>query len=91
MPPEGRIRLQQALDERVWLHGGSNQTRAARRVLALNKFGSKERLAQDTEIELTGFGLADDNIAAAKGQWRTCCKPLAGAIDREYAVHLAGP
>jgi hypothetical protein len=91
MPPEGRIRLQQALDERVWPHGGSDQTQAARRVLALDELGSKEGLAEDTEIELTGLGLADDNIAVAKGEWSTCWNPLAGAIDSEYAVYLAGP
>jgi hypothetical protein len=32
-------------------------------VLALNKFGSKERLAQDIEIELTGFGLSDEEVS----------------------------
>ena len=68
MPPEGPVRLQQVLDRGVWLHCGGDQTHAARRVLALDKFGSKERLAQDTEIELTGLGLADGNITAAKGQ-----------------------
>jgi hypothetical protein len=59
-------------------------------VLSLDELGSKECLAEDTEIELTGLGLADDNIAAAKGEWSTCWKPLAGATDSEYAVYLAG-
>lgn len=54
-------------------------------MLALDEFGSKERLAQDTEIELTGLGLADGNITAAKGQWGVRWMPPAGAIDGEYA------
>jgi hypothetical protein len=54
MPPEGRIRLQQALDEGIWLHRGSDQTQVARRVLALDELSSKERLAEYTETELTG-------------------------------------
>jgi hypothetical protein len=91
MPPKGRIRLQQALDAGVWPHRGSDQTQTARRVLALDELGSKEGLAEDTEIELTGFGLADDNIAAAKSECSTCWKPLAGAADSENAVYLAGP
>ena len=60
-------------------------------MLALDELGSKEGLAEDTEIELTGLGLADDNIAAAKGEWSTCWQPAAGAIDSEYAVYSAGP
>ncbi len=59
-------------------------------MLALDEFGSKERLAQDTEIELTGLGLADGNITAAKGQWGVRWMPPAGAIDGEYAVDMTG-
>jgi hypothetical protein len=60
-------------------------------VLALDELGSKDGLAEDTEIELTGLGLADDHIAAAKSEWSTCWQPLAGAIGSEYAIYLAGP
>ncbi len=91
LPPEGRIRHQQVFDEGVGPHGGSDQPHAARRVLALDELGSKERLAEDTQIKLAGLGLADDNIAAAKGEWSTCWQPLAGAVDSEHAVYLAGP
>jgi len=59
-------------------------------VLALDELSSKERLTEDTEIKLTGLGLADDNIATAKGEWSTCWQPAAGAIDSEYTVYLAG-
>lgn len=90
MPPEGPARLQQVLDRGVWLHRGGDQTHAVRRVLALDEFGSKERLAQDTEIELSGLGLADGNITAAKGQWSARWMPPAGAIDGEYAVDMTG-
>ena len=66
-------------DEGVGPHGGSDQPNAARRVLALDELGSKERLAEHTQIKLAGLGLADGNIAAAKGEWSTCWKPPAGA------------
>jgi hypothetical protein len=91
LPPEGRIRGQQPLDEGVWLSGGSDQTQAARRVLALEEFGSKQRLAKDAEIELAGLGLADDNLAAAQSEWSTRGQPSAGAVDSEYGIYSAGP
>ncbi len=90
LPPEGCIRRQQAFDEWVGPHGGGDQPDTARRVLALDELGSKERLAEDTLIKLAGLGLADDNIAAVKGEWSACWKPLSGAVDSEYAVYLAG-
>lgn len=76
----GHVEVGAGVDEDDWLvgcHVGGDQAQAARRVLALDELGSKEGLAEDTEIELTGLGLADDNIAPrresrvrAGGQWR---------------------
>jgi hypothetical protein len=40
-PSEGRIRLKQALEERVRLHGRGDQAEAARRVLAFDELGGK--------------------------------------------------
>jgi hypothetical protein len=88
-PPEGRIRLQQAADEWVGPRGGSDQTHAPRRVLALVELSSKERLAQDTGIELAGLGLPDN--AAATSERSTCRMPPARAVGGDYAVYLAGP
>ena len=62
-----------------------------RGVRALDELGGKQHLAEDTEIELTSLGLADDNVAAAKRKRSTRWQPPAGAIDSEHAVYLAGP
>ena len=102
LPPEGRIRLQQPLDGGVGPYGGSDQPHAARGVRALDELGSKQCLAQDTEIELTGLSLADDNIAAAKGEWGTCSMPPArrrrcslqqtlGSVRRRSSTSTNGP
>jgi hypothetical protein len=91
LPPERRIRLQQAADDGVRLHGGSDQAQAPRRVLAVDELSGKERLTQDTEIELAGLGLADDNIAAAKSELSTRRMSPSRAISGEYAVYRAGP
>jgi hypothetical protein len=86
MPPKGPGQLQQTLDQGIWTHGGGDQTEASRRMFALEELGRKQRLTKDAEIELSSLGLADDDVAVAKGERSSYWKPSTRTIDSEYAV-----
>jgi hypothetical protein len=49
--------------------GGRDQAHVLGLVLAIDEFCGEERLAQHTQLKLACFGLADDDVAAVKGEW----------------------
>jgi hypothetical protein len=55
-------------------------------MFALEELGRKQRLTKDAEIELSSLGLADDDVAVAKGERSSYWKPSTRTIDSEYAV-----
>jgi hypothetical protein len=91
-PLERPVRIEHALDEGVRFRRSGNQTQVARSVFT-DQFSTEQRLAEHTEVEPPGLGLAQDDITAAKRRRITGRKRPTRVIKHEYAVYaprLAG-